>query len=55
MDAFAAARDKSQWDWTMMIMQPAWITVAMFDDARAVVEKQKNPPTLANLRLATYE
>ena len=54
MDAFAA-RDKSRWDWTMMIMQPAWITAAMFDDARAVVEKQKNPPALANMRLATYQ
>src|SRR4051812_10722583 len=26
MAAFTAARDKSRWDWTLMIMVPDWIT-----------------------------
>ncbi|MDY7091175.1 MAG: GyrI-like domain-containing protein [Actinomycetota bacterium] len=30
MDAFTAARDKSRWDWTLMIMVPDWITPRMF-------------------------
>ncbi|MCA9962017.1 MAG: GyrI-like domain-containing protein, partial [Anaerolineales bacterium] len=30
MDTFTTSRDKSQWDWTMMIMQPDWITRDMF-------------------------
>ncbi len=30
MDNFTSVRDKSQWDWTIMIMQPDWITQEMF-------------------------
>lgn len=43
MTTFTTARDKSQWDFTLMIMQPDWITEEMFAQA---VEKvtQKNPP-----------
>ena len=33
MDTFTTARDKTQWDWTLMIMAPAWITAEMFTDA----------------------
>ena len=43
MSAFTSARDKSKWDWTLMIYQPDWITKDMFREA---VKKasQKNPP-----------
>ena len=54
MDSFTARRDKSQWDWTMMIMQPDWITAEMHVAATAVVAKQKDLPALPLLRLATY-
>ncbi|MEU4624646.1 GyrI-like domain-containing protein [Actinoplanes sp. NPDC023801] len=30
MAAFTSARDKSRWDWTMMIMVPDWIDEEMF-------------------------
>lgn len=33
MAAFTSIRDKSQWHWTLMIMQPEWIMPAMFDAA----------------------
>jgi len=46
--------DKSTWDWTMMIMQPEWITQEMFEEALKQVEKKKNPPALTRLRLETY-
>lgn len=55
MDTFTVGRDKSRWDWTMMIMQPEWITAAMFAAARDVVQKQKAPAALAKLRLETYD
>ncbi|KAA5838380.1 GyrI-like domain-containing protein [Saccharopolyspora hirsuta] len=51
MNAFTAARDKSRWDWTMMLMVPEWIDRTMFATA---VERAgaKNPPTrLADVRL----
>ena len=54
MATFTVNRDKSTWDWTMMIMQPEWITGEMFDAARAIVDKQKELPFLSMLRLETY-
>jgi hypothetical protein len=53
MEAFTAARDKSAWDWTMMIMQPEWITHEMVEEAVKQVEK-KDLPALSKLRLETH-
>jgi hypothetical protein len=33
MDSFTAARDKSRWDWTLMLMVPDWIDQAMVTTA----------------------
>lgn len=33
MDSFTVARDKSRWDWTLMIMVPDWIDQARFTSA----------------------
>ncbi len=54
MDAFTTALDKSQWDWTMMIMTPAWITPPIFGEALSQVEKGKELPSLKKVRLETY-
>jgi hypothetical protein len=54
MDSFTVDRDKSAWDWTMMIMQPAWITPEMFAEALWQVETAKGLPALPRLRLETY-
>jgi hypothetical protein len=54
METFTTKRDKSAWDWTMMIMQPEWITEEMVEGAVKQVEKQKNLPALPKLRLETY-
>jgi hypothetical protein len=54
METFTTQRDKSAWDWTMMIMQPEWITAAMFEAAVELVAKQKDLPALPKLRLETY-
>jgi len=53
MDTFAAGRDKSAWDWTMMIMQPDWISEDLFGQAVHQVQK-KGLPSLSHLRLETY-
>ncbi len=47
-------RDKSEWDWTMMIMTPEWITAEIFDAAVAEVRKKKNPTALDKVRLERY-
>ncbi|MBE9478503.1 MAG: GyrI-like domain-containing protein [Chloroflexi bacterium] len=54
MATFSTARDKSQWDWTMMIMTPEWVTVDMFADAVAQVREAKNPVSLDKVRLEGY-
>ena len=37
MRAFTDARDKTQWHWTMMILQPEWIEQGHLDEVRAGV------------------
>jgi hypothetical protein len=43
METFTTSRDKNAWDWTMMIMQPEWVTLEMVAEA-----------VLPKLRLETY-
>ena len=46
--------DKSNWKWTMMIMQPSFVTSEIFDSAIADVKKKKNPPAISKLRLEAF-
>jgi hypothetical protein len=54
METFTARRDKGAWDWTMMIMQPEWVTQEMLEEAVGEVEKKKDLPALPKVRLETY-
>lgn len=54
MDSFTSARDKSRWDWTVMIMTPDWITDGHFDAARHTVERSGGAPALPALRRETF-
>ena len=47
-------REKSQWDWTMMIMTPEWISVEIFDEAVEQVRQAKDPASLDLVRLERY-
>ncbi len=47
-------REKSAWDWTMMILTPDWITAEFFDNAVAQVRKAKNPAALDKVWLEHY-
>ncbi|MBW0092943.1 GyrI-like domain-containing protein [Pseudonocardia sp. KRD-184] len=51
MSTFTTARDKSRWDWTMMILAPPWVTTAMVAEAVERVGRKKRPPRLDDLRL----
>ncbi|MEJ1154090.1 GyrI-like domain-containing protein [Microbacterium marmarense] len=53
MSSFTTARDKTQWDWTLMIMTPEWITQEMFDAAVAKVASKDRPAKLDEVRLET--
>ncbi|MGW4068834.1 GyrI-like domain-containing protein [Nocardia grenadensis] len=52
MDAFTAARDKSRWDWTLMIMVPDWIEPGLFARAVEQVAAKNRPARLLDVRLA---
>ena len=54
METFTSQRDKSAWDWTMMLMQPEWITRDMVEEAIKQVKTAMGLPGLSKLRLETY-
>ena len=53
MDAFTTARDKSRWEWTMMLFTPEWIDDAMFAAAVAQAGVKDAPTRLPDVRLET--
>ncbi|MCY6381227.1 GyrI-like domain-containing protein [Hoeflea prorocentri] len=46
--------DKDQWQWTVMIMQPDWITAEHVDEIRDKVAASDDLPALGKLRFETY-
>lgn len=54
METFTTTRDKSQWDWTMMIMTPEWISSDVYVEAFELVRRGKNPTALDKVRLERY-
>lgn len=55
MDVFTVARDKDQWQWTMMLMVPAWIGEDMFLHAVENVRAKRSPDRLGDIRLELLE
>lgn len=51
MAAFTDVRDKSRWDWTMMILTPEWITADAFAAAVVTVAAKARPTRLDDVRL----
>ncbi|MHA7262854.1 GyrI-like domain-containing protein [Arthrobacter sp. TMN-37] len=55
MDSFTAGRNKSQWDWTVMIMVPDWIEDEHVHAVRRALEGKGGAPALAALRCEPLE
>ena len=53
METFTAARDKSRWRWTLMIMVPDWIDQGLVRSAVEKVASKKPPARLDDVRLET--
>ena len=49
-----SVEDKSGWKWTMMIMQPEFVSAALVRDTIAEVKKKKDLPALAKLRFESF-
>jgi hypothetical protein len=54
MEVFTTSRNKNQWDWTMMIMTPDWISPAHYRTALDLVREKKDLPALDLIRLESY-
>ena len=55
MELFTTRRDKSQWDWTAMILVPEWITSALVDAAVTTVAAKTRPTSLDKVRLEVLD
>ncbi len=53
MDSFTAARDKSRWSWTLLLMVPDWINQAMVTTAVEQAGVKNQPARLDDVRLET--
>lgn len=51
MDAFTRSRDKSLWDWTVMLMVPEWIDRALVEQAVERAGTKTPPARLGDVRL----
>lgn len=54
MSAFTTG-NKDAWKWTVMIMQPEFITTKMFEKAMDKVERKKKPVSLPLVRFETFK
>jgi hypothetical protein len=54
MSAFSEG-NKDAWKWTVMIMQPEFITPAMVEEATREVQRKKNPVSLSLVRFEAFE
>ena len=54
MSAFTAG-DKSHWKWTLMILQPTFVTREIVEAAMAEVTRKKNPTAISRLHLEAFE
>ncbi|OZD66910.1 hypothetical protein CH272_09695 [Rhodococcus sp. 05-340-1] len=55
MNSFTTARDKSEWNWTTMIMVPDWIDRPMFEAAVATAASKSDSDASSRVRLETLD
>lgn len=46
--------EKGAWDWTMMILQPEWVTPEIVEAGKAEAARKKDLPALDRMRFAPY-
>jgi len=49
------AQKRDNWKWTLMIMQPDFVTKEIFEKFKAEVKAKKNPKNLDKIRLENYK
>lgn len=54
MNAFVEKR-RDEWKWTLMVMQPEFVTQAMYQEATETVRKKKDPKLLDRVRFERFD
>ncbi|MBI5309278.1 MAG: GyrI-like domain-containing protein [Planctomycetes bacterium] len=49
-----SVKNKDAWKWTMMIVQPKYVTTQLVEEAAQEVKEKKNPPPLVKIRFESY-
>lgn len=49
-----STENKETWKWTLMIMQPEYVTTELFNEAVEQVKKKKNPVALPKVRFESF-
>jgi hypothetical protein len=49
-----STENKDNWKWTLMMMQPEYVTAELFNEAAEQVKKKKNPPALSKVRFGVF-
>lgn len=49
-----SGNNKADWKWTMMIMQPAFVSSAMVEEARAETKRKKQHAALTDVRFESF-
>lgn len=55
MSAFTTARDKSAWDFTLMLLVPDWLDRPQVEEVAEAVERKSAPPRLRDVRFETLD
>lgn len=55
MSAFTTARDKSAWDFTLMLLVPDWLDRAQVEEVAEAIERKSAPPRLRDVRFETLD
>ncbi|MCM1011088.1 GyrI-like domain-containing protein [Brevibacterium sp. XM4083] len=55
MSAFTTARDKSAWDFTLMLLVPDWLDRAQIAQVAEAVDRKSAPPRLRDVRFETLD
>lgn len=50
-----SVEDKDSWKWTLMIMQPKYVTFELLEEAKEQLKKKKNPVALSKVKFSTFE
>lgn len=50
MSVYTSRTDRSDWLWTLMIMQPSWVTESMVEEAISTAAAKNAPPALSRIR-----